>query len=82
MAAVQEPEVQLAQRLASNEKAVRIKAMKKLRKYISARSLRASGRLTKLDAPTPGARSPYGRAPRALIWRKLKTDRGPAVPTR
>uniref|UniRef100_A0A3B5LNI1 Ribosomal RNA processing 1 n=1 Tax=Xiphophorus couchianus TaxID=32473 RepID=A0A3B5LNI1_9TELE len=46
MAAVQEPEVQLAQRLASNEKAVRIKAMKKLRKYISARSLRASGGFT------------------------------------
>ncbi|XP_043988370.1 ribosomal RNA processing protein 1 homolog A isoform X2 [Gambusia affinis] len=46
MAAVQDPEVQLAQRLASNEKAVRIKAMKKLRKYISARSLRTAGGFT------------------------------------
>ncbi|XP_054878373.1 ribosomal RNA processing protein 1 homolog A-like isoform X2 [Poeciliopsis prolifica] len=46
MAAVQELEIQLAQRLASNEKTVRIKAMKKLRKYISARSLKAAGGFT------------------------------------
>ncbi|KAM4730948.1 LOW QUALITY PROTEIN: ribosomal RNA processing protein 1 homolog B-like [Anableps anableps] len=46
MAAVQEPEVQLAQRLASNEKPIRTKAMKKLRKYISARSQRAEGGFT------------------------------------
>ncbi|MEQ2207511.1 hypothetical protein XENOCAPTIV_013677, partial [Xenoophorus captivus] len=46
MAPIQEPEIQLAQRLASNEKAIRTKAMKKLRKYISARSQRAAGRLT------------------------------------
>ncbi|XP_056291352.1 ribosomal RNA processing protein 1 homolog B-like [Pseudoliparis swirei] len=38
MTSVQEPEVQLAQRLASNEKPVRAKAMKKLRKYIYVRS--------------------------------------------
>ncbi|TKS66794.1 RRP1-like protein [Collichthys lucidus] len=38
MAAVQEPEVQFAQRLASNEKPTRTKAMKKLRKYINVRS--------------------------------------------
>ncbi|KAM9709720.1 ribosomal RNA processing protein 1 homolog B isoform 3-T3 [Menidia menidia] len=43
MAAVQEPEVQLAQRLASNEKPVRTRAMKKLRKYISVRSQREAG---------------------------------------
>ncbi|KAM4560704.1 ribosomal RNA processing protein 1 homolog B [Fundulus diaphanus] len=43
MASVQEPEIQLAQKLASNEKAIRTKAMKKLRKYISARSQRAAG---------------------------------------
>lgn len=46
MAAVQEPEIQLAQRLASNEKPIRTKAMKKLRKYISARSQRAAGGFT------------------------------------
>ncbi|KAF3842672.1 hypothetical protein F7725_001521 [Dissostichus mawsoni] len=38
MATLQEPEVQLAQRLASNEKPIRTKALKKLRKYISIRS--------------------------------------------
>ncbi|XP_074514392.1 uncharacterized protein rrp1 isoform X1 [Sebastes fasciatus] len=38
MASIQEPEVQLAQRLASNEKPVRTKAIKKLRKYINVRS--------------------------------------------
>ncbi|XP_029315431.1 ribosomal RNA processing protein 1 homolog B [Cottoperca gobio] len=38
MAAIQEPEVQLAQRLASNEKPIRTKAIKKLRKYINVRS--------------------------------------------
>ncbi|XP_047203696.1 ribosomal RNA processing protein 1 homolog A-like isoform X2 [Girardinichthys multiradiatus] len=46
MAPIQEPESQLAQRLASNEKAIRTKAMKKLRKYISARSQRAAGGFT------------------------------------
>ncbi|KAK5601969.1 ribosomal RNA-processing protein 1 [Crenichthys baileyi] len=46
MALIQEPEIQLAQRLASNEKAIRTKAMKKLRKYISARSQRAAGGFT------------------------------------
>ncbi|KAM4558257.1 ribosomal RNA processing protein 1 homolog B isoform 2-T2 [Odontesthes bonariensis] len=43
MSSVQEPEVQLAQRLASNEKPVRSRAMKKLRKYISVRSQREAG---------------------------------------
>ncbi|KAK5861593.1 hypothetical protein PBY51_022976 [Eleginops maclovinus] len=38
MATLQEPEVQLAQRLASNEKPIRTKALKKLRKYITVRS--------------------------------------------
>ncbi|KAM8855011.1 ribosomal RNA processing protein 1 homolog B [Spinachia spinachia] len=43
MASIQEPEVQLAQRLASNEKLVRTKAVKKLRKYINGRSQIATG---------------------------------------
>lgn len=45
MASIQEPEVQLAQRLASNEKLVRTKALKKLRKYIHSRSQIATGEL-------------------------------------
>lgn len=45
MAAVQEPEVQFAQRLAANEKPVRTKAMKKLRKYVHVRSQKAAGNL-------------------------------------
>ncbi|KAJ8246705.1 hypothetical protein GJAV_G00254490 [Gymnothorax javanicus] len=40
---VQEPEVQFAQRLASNEKSVRTKAIKKLRKYLSVRSQKPDG---------------------------------------
>ncbi|XP_037542666.1 ribosomal RNA processing protein 1 homolog A [Nematolebias whitei] len=43
MASVLEPEAFLAQRLASNEKTVRTRTIKKLRKYISVRSLKASG---------------------------------------
>ncbi|XP_037344472.2 ribosomal RNA processing protein 1 homolog B isoform X2 [Pungitius pungitius] len=43
MASIQEPEVQLAQKLASNEKLVRTKAVKKLRKYINGRSQIATG---------------------------------------
>uniref|UniRef100_A0A1A8F5Q7 Ribosomal RNA processing 1 homolog n=4 Tax=Nothobranchius korthausae TaxID=1143690 RepID=A0A1A8F5Q7_9TELE len=46
MASLQEPEVLLAQRLASNEKAIRSKAIKKLRKYIAVRSQNASGGFT------------------------------------
>ncbi|XP_070832111.1 ribosomal RNA processing protein 1 homolog B-like [Chaetodon trifascialis] len=46
MAAIQEPEVQFAQRLASNEKPIRTKAIKKLRKYINVRSQKASGGFT------------------------------------
>lgn len=46
MASTPEPEVQLAQRLASNEKPTRTKAIKKLRKYINARSHNASGGFT------------------------------------
>ncbi|KAM6955944.1 uncharacterized protein rrp1 [Lycodopsis pacificus] len=46
MASIQEPEVQLAQRLASNEKPVRTKAVKKLRKYIHVRSHIATGGFT------------------------------------
>ncbi|XP_054470840.1 ribosomal RNA processing protein 1 homolog B-like [Anoplopoma fimbria] len=46
MASNQEPEVQLAQRLASNEKPVRTKAVKKLRKYINVRSHIATGGFT------------------------------------
>ncbi|XP_047456382.1 ribosomal RNA processing protein 1 homolog A-like isoform X2 [Mugil cephalus] len=38
MALIQEPEIQFAQRLASNEKPTRTKALKKLRKYINVRS--------------------------------------------
>ncbi|XP_013890146.1 ribosomal RNA processing protein 1 homolog A, partial [Austrofundulus limnaeus] len=49
MASVLEPEVFLAQRLASNEKYIRNRAMKKLRKYISVRSLNASGGFTEED---------------------------------
>ncbi|KAK7938582.1 hypothetical protein WMY93_001908 [Mugilogobius chulae] len=43
MAAVKEPEVQFAQKLASNEKTMRRKALKKLRSYISARSRTNAG---------------------------------------
>ncbi|XP_029568168.1 ribosomal RNA processing protein 1 homolog B isoform X2 [Salmo trutta] len=39
----QEPEIQFAQRLASNEKPMRTKAIKKLRKYISVRSQKIQG---------------------------------------
>ncbi|XP_041806569.1 ribosomal RNA processing protein 1 homolog B isoform X2 [Chelmon rostratus] len=46
MAAIQEPEVQFAQRLASNEKPIRTKAIKKLRKYITVRSQKATGGFT------------------------------------
>lgn len=45
MASIQEPEVQFAQRLASNEKPIRTKAVKKLRKYINVRSQKATGKL-------------------------------------
>ncbi|KAI2661051.1 hypothetical protein H4Q32_030075 [Labeo rohita] len=43
MAPVQEAEIIFAQKLASNEKPIRSKALVKLRKYISARSARAEG---------------------------------------
>ncbi|XP_061093007.1 ribosomal RNA processing protein 1 homolog A-like isoform X1 [Conger conger] len=43
---LQEPEVQFAQRLASNEKSVRTKAIKKLRKYLSVRSQKPEGGFT------------------------------------
>uniref|UniRef100_A0A3P9KDC8 Ribosomal RNA processing 1 n=1 Tax=Oryzias latipes TaxID=8090 RepID=A0A3P9KDC8_ORYLA len=43
MASSQQPEVQLAQRLASNEKPVRTRALRKLKKYISAREGTAGG---------------------------------------
>uniref|UniRef100_A0A3B3I8J7 Ribosomal RNA processing 1 n=1 Tax=Oryzias latipes TaxID=8090 RepID=A0A3B3I8J7_ORYLA len=43
MASSQQPEVQLAQRLASNEKPVRTRALRKLKKYISAREGAAGG---------------------------------------
>uniref|UniRef100_A0AAQ5XGN0 Ribosomal RNA processing 1 n=1 Tax=Amphiprion ocellaris TaxID=80972 RepID=A0AAQ5XGN0_AMPOC len=46
MASIREPEVQFAQRLASNERPIRSKALKKLRKYINARSQRASDGFT------------------------------------
>lgn len=55
MAVVPEPEVQFAQRLAANEKPVRTKALKKLRKYINVRSQRAVGELA---APLQLAASP------------------------
>lgn len=43
MAAVEAAEIQFAQRLASNEKRFRDRAVKKLRRYLSARSQRLSG---------------------------------------
>uniref|UniRef100_A0A3Q2D7Y2 Ribosomal RNA processing protein 1 homolog A-like n=1 Tax=Cyprinodon variegatus TaxID=28743 RepID=A0A3Q2D7Y2_CYPVA len=43
---LQQPEIQLAQRLASNEKSIRSKAMKKLRKYINVRSQKVGGAFT------------------------------------
>uniref|UniRef100_A0A3Q4BUC3 Uncharacterized protein n=1 Tax=Mola mola TaxID=94237 RepID=A0A3Q4BUC3_MOLML len=49
MVSVQEPEVQFAQRLASNDKSVRTRAMKVLRKYIRARSHKAAGGFTSDD---------------------------------
>ncbi|XP_014019811.1 ribosomal RNA processing protein 1 homolog B isoform X2 [Salmo salar] len=42
----QEAEIQFAQRLASNEKPMRTKAIKKLRKYISVRSQKVNGGFT------------------------------------
>ncbi|XP_040003754.1 ribosomal RNA processing protein 1 homolog B-like isoform X2 [Xiphias gladius] len=46
MAFIQEPEVQFAQKLASNEKPIRTKAIKKLRKYINVRSQKTTGGFT------------------------------------
>ncbi|KAM4609007.1 uncharacterized protein rrp1 isoform 2-T2 [Polymixia lowei] len=46
MAPIQEPEIQFAQRLASNEKPIRTKAIKKLRNYISVRSQKTKGGFT------------------------------------
>ncbi|XP_041663679.1 ribosomal RNA processing protein 1 homolog B-like [Cheilinus undulatus] len=46
MSSAQEPEVQFAQRLASNEKPIRTKAIKKLRKYINVRSQKEKGGFT------------------------------------
>ncbi|XP_061774588.1 ribosomal RNA processing protein 1 homolog B-like isoform X2 [Nerophis ophidion] len=46
MAAVQAPEILLAQKLASNEKPIRTKALKKLRKYINVRSQKATDGFT------------------------------------
>ncbi|XP_059199578.1 ribosomal RNA processing protein 1 homolog B-like isoform X2 [Centropristis striata] len=46
MSSVLDPEVQLAQRLASNEKPLRTKALKKLRKYINVRSHIGTGSFT------------------------------------
>ncbi|XP_036401088.1 ribosomal RNA processing protein 1 homolog A-like [Megalops cyprinoides] len=43
---LQEPEIQFAQRLASNEKPIRTKAIKKLRKYLSVRSQKPKGGFT------------------------------------
>ncbi|XP_060731816.1 ribosomal RNA processing protein 1 homolog B-like isoform X2 [Tachysurus vachellii] len=45
----QEPEIILAQRLASNEKPIRTKALKTLRKYIHLRSQKAEGGFTSED---------------------------------
>ncbi|MCI4378041.1 hypothetical protein PGIGA_G00211260 [Pangasianodon gigas] len=47
--APQEPEIALAQRLASNDKPVRTKALKTLRKYINLRSQRIEGGFTSED---------------------------------
>lgn len=49
MAAAEEPEVQFAQRLACNETSTRNKALKKLRKYISARSHKPAGGFTDVE---------------------------------
>nr|XP_057937759.1 ribosomal RNA processing protein 1 homolog B-like isoform X2 [Doryrhamphus excisus] len=46
MAAVQEQEIQLAQKLAANEKPIRTKALRKLRKYINLRSQKSSDGFT------------------------------------
>ncbi|XP_077393258.1 ribosomal RNA processing protein 1 homolog B isoform X2 [Festucalex cinctus] len=46
MAALQDPEIQLAQKLASNEKPIRTKALKKLKKYINVRSQKATDGFT------------------------------------
>ncbi|KAG9331087.1 hypothetical protein JZ751_020285, partial [Albula glossodonta] len=43
---LQDPEIQFAQRLASNEKTIRTKAIKKLRKYLSVRSQKPKGGFT------------------------------------
>nr|XP_057937760.1 ribosomal RNA processing protein 1 homolog A-like [Doryrhamphus excisus] len=46
MAAVQEQEIQLAQKLAANEKPIRTKALRKLRKYINLRSQKSTDGFT------------------------------------
>lgn len=58
MASVQEPEVQFAQKLASNEKPTRTKAIKKLRKYISVRSQRVAGRTACVCVCVPPSSAP------------------------
>lgn len=62
MASIQQPEVLLAQRLASNEKPVRTKALRKLKKYISAREGAAGEPASVLVPQNPGgAGSPVTR---------------------
>lgn len=51
------PEIQLAQRLAGNEQVTRDRAVRKLRKYIVARTQRAAGRRVARGAASGGGRS-------------------------
>lgn len=59
------PEIQLAQRLAGNEQVTRDRALRKLRKYIVARSQRATGtwagELRRLGPAGPGLRLRFSR---------------------
>lgn len=64
------PEIQLAQRLAGNEQVTRDRAVRKLRKYIVARTQRAAGwrlrgEVWARSASPPGRAGPGGRRLRA-----------------
>uniref|UniRef100_A0A1W2P7C5 Ribosomal RNA processing 1 n=1 Tax=Mus musculus TaxID=10090 RepID=A0A1W2P7C5_MOUSE len=71
------PEIQLAQRLAGNEQVTRDRALRKLRKYIEARSQRATGRTRKDHCPAcPCFSHDGGTAP---VPEGLLADHDPGV---
>ncbi|CAL8334716.1 unnamed protein product [Boreogadus saida] len=68
MAALQEPEIQFAQRLASNEKPIRSKAITKLRKYIIVRSHKSKVSRRMCPATTAGLRFRVATTRLAPMW--------------